>query len=90
MTDLVAAADAFEPAAAPNPIVGAGRIARLVLGLQRLLSDRSSIELVEVNGETGILVRNDGQIIAIMAIETDGEHIQAVYAVVNPDKLPHM
>ena len=76
-------------AASPRPIVGAGRIAKLVIGLrQRLQSETASMELVEVNGETGILVRADGRVIAIMAFETDGERIHAVYAVVNPDKLP--
>jgi len=75
-------------AASPRPIVGADRIAKLVIGLrQRLQSETTSIELVEVNGETGLLVRTDGQVIAIMAFETDGERIHAVYAVVNPDKL---
>ena len=76
-------------AASPHPIVGADRIATLVLGLQkRLQSDTASMELVEVNGETGIVVRLEGRISAILAIETDGERIHAVYAVVNPDKLP--
>jgi RNA polymerase sigma-70 factor, ECF subfamily len=75
-------------AASPRPIVGADRIAKLVIGLrQRLQSETASMELVEVNGETGLLVRADGQVIAIMAFETDGERIHAVYAVVNPDKL---
>jgi hypothetical protein len=42
------------------------------------------MELVDVNGETGLLVRVDGRILGIMAIESDGERIHAVYAVVNP------
>ena len=76
-------------AAAPRPIVGADRIARLVIGLQqRLQSEIASMEMVDVNGETGILVRLNGRISAIMAFETDGERIHSVYAVVNPEKLP--
>jgi len=76
-------------AASPHPILGAERIARFVVGLQhRLQSDGATIEQVDVNGETGLLVRVDGRILAIMAIESDGERIHAVYAVVNPDKLP--
>ena len=76
-------------AASPHPILGAERIARLVIGFQhRLQSDGATMELVDVNGETGLLVRVDGRILGIMAIESDGERIHAVYAVVNPDKLP--
>jgi RNA polymerase sigma-70 factor (ECF subfamily) len=76
-------------AASPHPILGADRIARLVIGFQhRLQSDGATMELVDVNGETGLLVRVDGRILGIMAIESDGERIHAVYAVVNPDKLP--
>jgi len=75
-------------AAAPRPIVGAERIATLVLGLrERLQSDTATMKLVDVNGETGLCVRANGHIIAVMSILCDGERIHAVYAVVNPDKL---
>jgi RNA polymerase sigma-70 factor (ECF subfamily) len=77
-------------AASVHPIVGAARIAKLVIGLQkRLQSETATMELVEINGETGICVRENGQTIALMAIDSDGERIHAVYAVVNPDKLSH-
>jgi RNA polymerase sigma-70 factor (ECF subfamily) len=75
-------------AAAPRPIVGAEKIVRLVLSLrERLQSETADMELVEVNGETGLRVRDGGQVIAIMTIASDGKQIHAVYAVVNPDKL---
>jgi RNA polymerase sigma-70 factor (ECF subfamily) len=75
-------------AATPRPIVGAERIVRLLLGLRaRLQSATVTMELADVNGETGLCVRADAQIVAVMSILSDGERIQAVYAVVNPDKL---
>ena len=75
-------------AATPRPIVGADRIARLVLGLlDRLQGDALTMELVDVNGETGLCLRVNGQLTAIMSIVTDGDRIHEVYAVVNPDKL---
>jgi RNA polymerase sigma-70 factor (ECF subfamily) len=46
------------------------------------------MHLAEINGETGLIVRIDGRIAATISIATDGVRIQAVYAVVNPDKLP--
>ena len=75
-------------AATPRPIVGADRIARLVLGLlDRLQGDVLTMELVDVNSETGLCLRVNGRITAIMSIVTDGDRIHEVYAVVNPDKL---
>ena len=74
--------------AGTRPIVGAEKIVRLVLALgERLKSDRSTIELVEVNGETGLCVRTAGVITAVISILSDGERIHEVFAVVNPDKL---
>jgi len=69
-------------AVALNPIVGAKAITALVLGYRdRLPSDISTIELVEVNGETGLCVRVNGQMSWVMSIVTDGHRIHEVYAV---------
>jgi RNA polymerase sigma-70 factor (ECF subfamily) len=74
--------------ASPRPIVGAEQITTLVLGLRRRLVDQgSSWELIEINGETGLCLRVNGRVTALLSILTDGERIHAVYAVVNPDKL---
>jgi RNA polymerase sigma-70 factor (ECF subfamily) len=75
-------------AAAPVPIVGAARIARLVLGLrEKFWADNRTLEVATVNGEPAMVVRDGGRLTATMSIATDGERIVAVYAVVNPDKL---
>ena len=74
--------------AAAHPIVGADHIAKLVIALRdRLQSDRATMELIRVNGETGLCVRTDGRITAVLAMLSDGKHIHAVYSIVNPDKL---
>ena len=72
----------------PRPIVGADRIARLVMGL-RESSGRtdSTLEIATINGEAGLRLRDGDRLIATMSIATDGEQILNVYAVVNPDKL---
>jgi RNA polymerase sigma-70 factor, ECF subfamily len=77
-----------QTAAALAPIVGAGRIAKLVLGLREKFwaADRT-VEIATINGETGLRIRDGDRLTATMSIATDGERILAVYAVVNPDKL---
>ena len=74
--------------AAPRPIADADRIVKLVLGLrERFYRNRSTIHLATVNGELGLCVRVDGQLVGVLVVDTDGDRIQSVYAVVNPDKL---
>lgn len=77
-------------AASRRPIVGAETIAKLLTGLhKRLLSlGELRMELVEVNGETGLRVMIDERLQAVISIVGDGERIHAAYAVVNPEKLP--
>jgi RNA polymerase sigma-70 factor (ECF subfamily) len=74
--------------AAPRPIVGADRIARLVIGLrEKFWAMNRTIEVATVNGETGLCLRDGNRLTAVLTIATDGERILDVYAVVNPDKL---
>jgi RNA polymerase sigma-70 factor (ECF subfamily) len=74
--------------AAPTPIAGADRIARLVMGLrEKFWATDRKMEVATVNGETGLVIRDGIRLTATLSIATDGERILAVYAVVNPDKL---
>ena len=74
--------------AAPHPIIGAERIARLVIGLrEKFWAVDRTIEVATVNGETGLCIRDGDRLTATLSIASDGERILAVYAVVNPDKL---
>jgi RNA polymerase sigma-70 factor (ECF subfamily) len=76
-------------AAGPQPVLGAKRIVKLVLGLQkRFARDGVTLHIGTVNGEAGLIVRSGGRISSAMAFATDGEQILRVYAVLNPDKLP--
>jgi RNA polymerase sigma-70 factor, ECF subfamily len=73
-------------AAAPQPIVGADRIARLLLGLTRAATGWR-MKRVSVNGEPGLQVFVDERLAAAMALDVENDRISAVYAVVNPEKL---
>lgn len=75
--------------AAPYPIAGADRIAKLVLGLAgRAAPGALTFHLASVNGESGLCVRVNGRLTSVISIDTDGQRIVSVYAQVNPDKLP--
>jgi RNA polymerase sigma-70 factor (ECF subfamily) len=78
-------------AASPHPIVGADRIVTLLRGLRdKFWAENRVLEIATINGENGLRIRDGDRLVAAMAIDTDGERIVAVYAVVNPEKLaPH-
>jgi RNA polymerase sigma-70 factor, ECF subfamily len=74
--------------ASPRPILGAERIARLVMGVRaRFWDEGRALEIATVNGEPGLCIRDGGRLTAALSIATDGARILAVYAVLNPDKL---
>jgi RNA polymerase sigma-70 factor (ECF subfamily) len=78
-------------AASPRPIVGADKIARLVVGLrEKFWAPNRTIALATINGEPGLWIHDDGRPVAAVSIDTDGERIVNVYAVVNPEKLAAM
>jgi RNA polymerase sigma-70 factor, ECF subfamily len=74
-----------------TPLVGGTKVARFMLGLARLGERRAyEYELVELNGEPGMLIREDGEIAGTMIVEASGDRITNLYSVVNPDKLRHL
>jgi RNA polymerase sigma-70 factor (ECF subfamily) len=74
-------------AAAARGIVGAHRFANLLAVQKRKLGDRLEYRLATLNGEAGMLGFVDGAIASAYAFVTDGEHIVAVFSILNPDKL---
>ncbi|MDQ0760307.1 sigma factor [Streptomyces canus] len=69
-----------------RPVHGALQVARSLL---TLLSHcpRTALELHSVNGQTGIVVRYDGQVAAVISFDIAGHQVVQVWAVLNPDKL---
>jgi RNA polymerase sigma-70 factor (ECF subfamily) len=74
-------------AAALAPIVGADRIARFLLGVLKKAPAGLEIRRVRVNGQSGLLLTVDAQVIQVMTFDIDGGRIAACYVVRNPDKL---
>ncbi len=76
--------------AMPRPVVGAGRVIRLLtVGLQ-VVGTRFSLEQAQVNGAPALIARLDGQIDSVMTIRVEGGLITGIYTVRNPEKLSRL
>ena len=73
--------------AAHKVVRGGASVVRFLLGVLRVAHGHLELEKVVVNGETGLAVRVDGQLVSVMSFATDGRRILGVYSVLNPDKL---
>ncbi len=80
-----------EHRAARQPVVGANRVARLLANLAGRLTDdeqaRVDLRFLRVNHQAAVLVLVGPVPKVLLAIDTDGERIDHIWAVVNPDKL---
>lgn len=74
-------------AAALNPIYGADRVARFLLGVARKTGVEYRVQFPDVNGEPGaVLIAPDGAR-TVIAIELNGDgRLRRVFLIVNPDK----
>jgi RNA polymerase sigma-70 factor (ECF subfamily) len=71
-------------------VLGAERVARLVVGIERKWTGRGRHELIEVNGAPGLLTWRDGQPDSVTSLEVRDGRIAAIYVVRNPDKLGYL
>jgi RNA polymerase sigma-70 factor (TIGR02957 family) len=70
-----------------RPVVGAGKVARLLAaGWWKRDADRS-VELVQINGGPGLLIRVDGEIDGVVAVRVENGYVTGAYHVRNPEKL---
>jgi RNA polymerase sigma-70 factor (ECF subfamily) len=78
--------------AALNPIYGADKVSRLIMGLSRKLFERPLPEFrpTDINGEPGLIIAIAGRIDTALTIDSDGPQIVTIYAVRNPDKLARL
>ncbi|MFK0127002.1 sigma factor [Streptomyces nigra] len=72
--------------ALPRPLHGNLQVAA---GLLTLLArrPRTTTHLHSVNGRTGLLVRCDGAVVAVISLDVAGPHVIQVWVVLNPHKL---
>lgn len=73
-----------------RPVVGVGKVARLLrAGLGRLTAE-VSLRPAEVNGRPALIVRLDDALDTVLAVRIDDGLITGLYAVRNPEKLSYM
>lgn len=73
--------------AALNPIEGADRVARFLLGIRRKFHPRLAIEPARVNGGPGLILRREAEMHSVFAFGMAEGRIARLYVIRNPDKL---
>jgi RNA polymerase sigma-70 factor (TIGR02957 family) len=73
-----------------RPIVGAGKVARLLTGGLGRITAAASLRPAQVNGYPALILRLNGAIDTVVAVRIDEGLITGLYAVRNPEKLSHM
>src|SRR5260370_293521 len=73
-----------------RPIVGAGKVARvLAAGLGRIAA-AASLQPAQVNGYPALILQLNGEIDTVVAVRIDDGLVTGLYAVRNPGELSHM
>jgi RNA polymerase sigma-70 factor (ECF subfamily) len=69
-----------------EPVHGSERVARSLLGLLGG-RPRTTVHAQSVNGRTGLVVRYDRQVAAVIGLDVTGDRVAQVWVILNPDKL---
>jgi RNA polymerase sigma-70 factor, ECF subfamily len=69
-----------------GPVHGSERVARSLLTLLAR-HPRTTLRSHSVNGRTGLVVRYDEQVVAVITLDVAGDLVVQVWVVLNPDKL---
>ncbi|GAA2135373.1 RNA polymerase sigma-70 factor [Glycomyces algeriensis] len=70
-----------------RPVVGAARVANFLQAIAAWFWAGVDIELVDLNGQTGAVLRRDGELYGVITVSASDEGIDQVLWMVNPEKL---
>jgi RNA polymerase sigma-70 factor (ECF subfamily) len=74
------------PGIARRPVLGAGNVARLLLGVAAK-NPGGTARIGSVNGSSGVIFEADGHVVGVMGFTVAGGRITELDFVVNPEKL---
>ena len=77
-------------AASHRPIRGRDAVMRLLLGLAKRAPEGTTFGYREVNYGPGLVIYVQGELLAVIALDTSDDAIESFYYMVNPDKLEHL
>jgi RNA polymerase sigma-70 factor (TIGR02957 family) len=75
---------------ARRPVTGRDRVARYFVGGWRKVPVDLDFTFAEVNGGTAVVALAGGVLVAVVALEFDGDRIVGVRIIANPAKLSHL
>ncbi|WP_437230304.1 RNA polymerase sigma factor SigJ [Planctomicrobium sp. SH661] len=73
--------------AAPRPVEGRQRVAKLLSVVFRKFLSKSHVSMVNVNGQPGIVSEAGGKTVKVLTFAADAGRVRDVYLVMNPQKL---
>jgi RNA polymerase sigma-70 factor (ECF subfamily) len=90
--DVVSVADSGGKVrgAARRPIIGGARLARYLVGGLTKVEGALVASATWVNGEPGIRMELDGQLVGVVSVAVEHGRVTRVYSIANPDKLSRL
>jgi len=76
--------------AATRPIHGADSVARFFIGLTKKMPTDAGVEITDINGKLGVLVRLSGKPFVVITLEVGDGLIREFRVVANPEKLARL
>ncbi|MGW2931108.1 RNA polymerase sigma-70 factor [Streptomyces sp. NPDC001156] len=73
--------------AARRPIEGRDKVLRFLAGASRGFAADADLSIAQINGAAGLVARDGGRVVAVVAFEVGDGLVSRIRAVVNPDKL---
>ncbi len=88
--DAVLYTDGGRLKSARRPILGADRICRFFVGIQKRQPADARACFAWINGRAGILLGSAGRIYNATTFDLEGNRVRKIYLIRNPDKLRHL
>jgi RNA polymerase sigma-70 factor (ECF subfamily) len=73
--------------AAGRPIESRDHVARFLIGIRRGRPADLTMEAAWINGRPGTITISEGQVTNVIAFDFNGDRVQTIYIIRNPDKL---